>query len=187
MIQIRLANKADEHAVAALHAQSWRLTYDGLFTDHYMQHDLPRERATYWKTFFSQPVSDHRLVVAVDSAKSEKILGFACAFGRYDAEFGTVVENLHVHPEHKGAGLGRLLLGDVASWSLARFPEDYLHLWVVEQNKAAIGFYQRLGGVVNQQSAWTTPDGRNVPTMRFIWNEPARLIERCQTTTRFLE
>jgi ribosomal protein S18 acetylase RimI-like enzyme len=178
VIQIRLANKADEHAISVLHTQSWRLTYEGLFTNHYMKHELPHERAEYWKKFFKQPAPENRLVVAVDSAKVENILGFACAFGKYDAEFGTVVENLHVHPEHQSVGLGRLLLSDIASWSLARFPEDYLHLWVAAQNRAAIGFYQRLGGIISQQSAWITPDGQEVPTMQFVWKVPARLIEK---------
>lgn len=176
MIQIRIATKADAAAIADLHARSWRLAYKGMLNDQYLLHELDTDRLVHWQKRFSEPESDQYVIIAEDPEQPASLLGFACALGRFDAEVGTLVDNLHAHPDFKKSGVGRLLLSRVAQWSLSRYPDALIHLWVVAQNSAAIGFYKHMGAVEDRQSTWDAPGGAQLPELRFTWHKPSQLI-----------
>jgi ribosomal protein S18 acetylase RimI-like enzyme len=178
LIRIRSANQGDATAIAALHAQSWRIAYRGILSDQYLQHDLDQDRCTDWQKRFANPEPNQYVIVAEDSDAPTELLGFACAYGQFDIEVGTLIENLHAHPQRKKSGIGRMLLRHIAQWSLDRYPDDAMHLWVLEQNTAAIGFYQHLGAVEDMQSIWDAPGGTEVPEFRYTWYKPAQLLER---------
>jgi GNAT superfamily N-acetyltransferase len=36
----------------------------------------------------------------------DRLMGFICAFGGHDPIWGSLIDNLHVHPSAKGKGLG---------------------------------------------------------------------------------
>lgn len=57
---------------------------------------------------------------------------------------GTLLDNLHVRPDRKRAGIGTRLLAETA----VRLQERGcgLYLWVVEWNVSAQRFYEALGG-----------------------------------------
>ena len=176
MVQIRIATKADVAAIAELHTRSWRLAYKGMLSDQYLLHELDHDRLVHWQKRFAEPEPDQYVIVAEDDKQPTNLLGFACAFGHYDAEAGTLVDNLHAHPDHKKSGIGRLLLSEVARWSLNRYPDDLIHLWVVAQNSAAIGFYKHMGAIEDRQSIWDAPGGTQLPEFRFTWYNPSQLI-----------
>lgn len=56
---------------------------------------------------------------------------------------GVHLEDLYVEPEHRGDGVGRLLLAHVAG--LAADLGGNLDWWVLRANTSAIGFYDRIG------------------------------------------
>jgi ribosomal protein S18 acetylase RimI-like enzyme len=165
-MNFRPALPADAKAIAALHAQSWRVTYRGVLSDAYLDGDIAVERRLLWEERLSNPPANQYIVVVEDGGH---IVGFACAYADHDEECGTLLENLHVDPNLKGKGVGTMLMADVAQWSVSVAPAAGMHLFVVEQNVPARGFYERLGGVVNGDEMWHAPDGSEVRALRYAW------------------
>ena len=174
-LTIRRAESTDLTAIATLHATNWRMTYRGMLSDHYLDVELDHDRLTDWQNRFAVPPPHQYVVVAEDDRRN--LVGFACAYGRHDPEVGTLVENLHAHPTHRKAGIGKALLAHVASWSAENFPGDAMHLWVLRANVAAIGFYRHMGAVADQDAIWDAPGGGKVPELRFTWHNPSTLMQ----------
>jgi GNAT superfamily N-acetyltransferase len=174
-LHIRPATLADAETIAAFHALSWRNTYNGILSDRYLNEELDEDRLCDWRQRLQSPVSSQHVVVAQRSADDAEVIGFACAYGAFDKDAGTLLENLHAHPKHKQQGTGKLLLQHIARWSVAHYPDDALHLWVVEPNLAAIGFYRHMGAVEDAQALWDAPDGSSIPEIRYTWPDPTRL------------
>ncbi|HSS61141.1 MAG TPA: GNAT family N-acetyltransferase [Candidatus Limnocylindrales bacterium] len=81
--------------------------------------------------------------------------GFALFFHNYStflAQPGIYLEDLFVVPEKRGAGIGRALLARLAQIAVERNC-GRLEWSVLDWNKDAIGFYERLGAKPN--SEWT--------------------------------
>ena len=84
-----------------------------------------------------------------------KPVGFALFFHNYStflAQPGIYLEDLFVLPEHRGGGAGRALLGRLAQLVVERGC-GRLEWAVLNWNKDAIRFYERLGARPN--SEWT--------------------------------
>jgi len=85
----------------------------------------------------------------------EEAAGFALFFlnfSTWSGRRGLYLEDLFVKPEYRGQGLGRILLGRLAQ--IARERRCARMEWaVLDWNKNAIGFYEKLGA--QAQSAWT--------------------------------
>ena len=82
-------------------------------------------------------------------------VGFALFFHNFStflAQPGIYLEDLFVEPEHRGAGVGRALLERLAQIAVER-DCGRLEWAVLDWNKEAIGFYERLGATPNDE--WT--------------------------------
>ena len=82
-------------------------------------------------------------------------VGFALFFHNFStflAQPGIYLEDLFVETEHRGAGIGRALLGRLAEIAIER-DCGRLEWAVLDWNKDAIGFYERLGAAA--QDEWT--------------------------------
>jgi len=85
-----------------------------------------------------------------------KAAGFALFFHNFStflARPGIYLEDLFVLPEHRGLGIGRALLVHLARLAVERGC-GRLEWAVLDWNKEAIAFYERLGARAN--SEWTT-------------------------------
>lgn len=83
-------------------------------------------------------------------------LGFALFFHNFSTFLGRpgiYLEDLFVKPEHRGRGIGRALLERLAAVAVDRGC-GRLEWAVLDWNKDAIGFYEKLGARPN--SEWTT-------------------------------
>jgi len=165
-VKIRIAQQDDFTTIAALHAASWRSTYRGVLSDEYLDGAVASERLALWKHRFKNPQANQHIVVAEQEAS---IVGFACAYGNEDEQWGTMLDNLHVLPAQKGHGVGRKLMTHIASWCSAAYPRKGLFLWAFEQNVLARSFYERLGGMVAGNTVWIAPDGTAVTELRYAW------------------
>ena len=82
-------------------------------------------------------------------------VGFALFFHNFSTFLGRpgiYLEDLFVRPEHRGRGIGRLLLVHLARLAVER-GSGRLEWAVLDWNRDAIGFYERLGARPN--SDWT--------------------------------
>ena len=169
---IRMAEPADAHAVAQLHARSWYTAYRGILSDEFLDGPLLADRQAVWRARFAELNRSDQIILVDEQAG--KIHGFACAFLDADPDWGTLLDNLHVVPECKGQGLGRQLMAEVAK-RLLELNRTRLHLWAFEQNHAARRFYERLGGVITTSHAESAPDGREVNAVRYCWSDLAHV------------
>jgi GNAT superfamily N-acetyltransferase len=175
-MRLRAATAVDAAAIAALHAASWRATYRGSLRDDYLDGEVGAERLALWTERLARPAANQHVLVADDGEP----IGFACAYGCDDEQFGTQLDNLHVRHDRHGGGVGARLIAAVAAWCAATHPGTGLYLWVVDRNAAARRFYDRLGGVDVGGDLWAPPDGTRVPVRRYVWvpAEVARLAAR---------
>jgi len=172
-MDLRIAGLGDSTAIATLHAASWRNSYRGILTDDYLDERVLPERIGVWRERFLAANPAQYAVVAEDEGA---IVGFACAYGGVDAQWGTMLDNLHVLPEQKRKGTGTTLISNVASWSSRNYPGKGVFLWVFERNFPARDFYERLDGVITGEMLWTAPEGTTVKELRYVWSNATDLL-----------
>ena len=90
---------------------------------------------------------EHRAAEAIIAESNETPVGFALFFHTFSTFLGKpglYLEDLYVNPDMRGQGFGKLLLRHVARLALERGC-GRLEWSVLDWNKPAIGFYERLG------------------------------------------
>lgn len=171
-IAYRLARPDDAEAVASLHARSWRESYRGSFSDAFLDGDLVGERLAVWRERLERPAPEQLVRLALDGGA---LVGFVCAYGAYDPEWGSFVDNLHVVAEAKRKGVGASLMRQAGAWLARRHPDLGVHLLVLEANAPARRFYERLGGRNAGVSTMATHGGAIVRSCRYVWPRAERL------------
>jgi GNAT superfamily N-acetyltransferase len=162
----REAKPDDAEAIALLHAESWRLHYRGAYRDEFLDGDVAQDRLDTWRERFSAARHDQFVVLAEDAGR---LVGFACAYGREDEEWGTLLDNLHVVADGQGRGTGAELVTRVGAWCRAEYPDRGLYLWVLEQNVRARGFYSRMGARDCGGAQFVPPGGGRIDSRRYAW------------------
>jgi putative acetyltransferase len=78
------------------------------------------------------------------------------------------VDQLYVHPDHQGRGVGRALLEAAKAAS-----DGDLQLWTFARNSRARAFYERAGFAAEEETDGTTNEERE-PDVRYRWRAGAR-------------
>lgn len=97
----------------------------------------------------------HRYAETLIAEDDGAPVGFALFFHNFStflAQPGIYLEDLFVIPERRGSGIGRALLAELARLAVKRGC-GRLEWAVLDWNRDAIGFYERLGATPN--SEWT--------------------------------
>ncbi len=169
------ASPDDAVEVAQVHAASWKATYRGILPDSYLDTEVDLERAEYWHS----ALSDRRYPIVKLARVSGKIVGLIALHNDPDDEgYDYTMEHLHLLPGHTGQGLGRYLVKVAAETAQAEGAAS-LCLWVFEENVAAIGFYEQLGGVTDAHGIDKFA-GSDAPDRRIGWHDLDMLIARCE-------
>lgn len=90
-----------------------------------------------------------------DESPATEAVGFALffpVFSTFEAGWSLYLEDLYVRPEHRGTGAGLALLRAVAQEAVRRGAAR-LDWAVLDWNRPAIGFYERLGA--RPMTGWT--------------------------------
>jgi GNAT superfamily N-acetyltransferase len=165
--RIRLGQAADAPAIAALQAESWRHTYRGFLDAAYLDHEVFADRDVVWRRRFGEPQETPVLTLVAEGHGA--MVGFAHSFVDDDPEWGTLLDNLHVRPDRKRAGIGTRLMAETAARLQERGCTSGLYLWVVEWNEPAQRFYEVLGGCAADRELADGPGG-TVSTVRYVWH-----------------
>jgi GNAT superfamily N-acetyltransferase len=136
-LRFRAACLADAHAIAGLHADSWRHHYRGAYSDAFLDGDVFGNRLSVWSERPTKPDPESRTILA-ESARG--LFGFAHTVLDEDVCWGALIDNLHVRRGLKRRGIGTQLLQRTAQAVLDRSPSSGLYLWVLEQNSDAQSF-----------------------------------------------
>ena len=97
----------------------------------------------------------HRYAETLIAEQDDEPVGFALFFHNFStflAKPGIYLEDLFVIPERRGSGVGRALLKELARLAVER-DCGRLEWSVLDWNREAIAFYERLGARPN--SEWT--------------------------------
>ncbi|MGH1558818.1 GNAT family N-acetyltransferase [Caulobacter segnis] len=186
-------SRSDADALADLHTRSRQVAYRDLYGDAYLDHELLGVSRASWRAARFEdfdPACDLILAAIEDGAPigpppiglapiglapiGLAPIGLAFASFRLKPEVGALLDNLHVAPERKGGGLGTRLLAEAARWLVEDHAGAPLHLEVYGPNAAALGFYERLGGVEAARYAEAVPGGRVVEVVRYRCGRPPR-------------
>jgi len=172
-ITLRIAGPQDAALIGSLHGMSWRSAYTNVLSADYLAGPVMDERGAVWaKRFAANDPSLHVIIAEEDG----QALGFAGIYGGSDPVYGTLLDNLHLLPQAKGQGLGKLLLCEAARWTLAHYPGQTLYLTVWEVNTPARDFYQRMGGEEVERLMHTKLDGTGeAPILRVVFDDVERL------------
>lgn len=91
----------------------------------------------------------------VHPSGERQVVGMALwfvSFSTWRGSHGIWLEDLFVHPDHRGRGLGRALLAALAA-ECGRNGWARLEWWVLDWNTPAHGFYRQLGA--HPEDDWT--------------------------------
>ena len=162
MASIRTAQVRDAAAIAHVHVQSWKTTYEGIVPKEYLASLSEEERVPLWRDRLTQGLS-----VFLAEVEGE-VVGFAAGGAlrephrAYDAELYT----LYLLKEVQGRGIGKALLRTVGEALIQRGHESML-VWVLEQNPAVL-FYKSAGAqyLMTRQ---IEIGGTQLPELAFGW------------------
>jgi GNAT superfamily N-acetyltransferase len=181
-LNFRSAGAADSVVVAQLHADSWRRHYRGAYADHFLDGNVLADRLSVWTGRLRE--SDDGRSSTVLAEVEGQVIGFAHTVLDADAEWGALLDNLHVTATLQGCGIGAALMARAASFVIDNRPGSGMYLWVLEQNRAAQGFYRAIGGVPADTEPVRPVNGvpgrlHGSPVgIRYVWPGPGRLAAR---------
>ncbi len=124
-MEIKVAEYSDFERIAHLHALSWQINYANILDKDYLDNEALQDRLLIWQTRLTNPPFNQHILLIEDEGV---LCGFICAFGNHDFEKGTIIESLHMAPQYRGRGLGRLLVKEMAVWIERYFP-DHGCIW----------------------------------------------------------
>ena len=159
MLRIRPASPRDLQAIAAIHAASWKDAYRGILPDLYLRQGAAIDLERHWQTVEVRP--DDVVLVAEDDG----IAGFIAVWCRPEP----FIDNLHVDPARRSRGLGRALM-EAAAARLMQMGRSTACLWVLEENRRALAFYEQLGGV-RLETANKLVFGHPLPSVKVQWSD----------------
>ncbi len=134
-----MMSPADRAGKALVHYTAWQETYTGLLDPRILAWNTP-ERCREMAERYPE-----NTLVLLDRAQNDRVAGFSCYLPRarelVSAPDASEVAALYLLQAYQGQGLGRLLLEQ----TLARLPGPRTALFVLEGNRRAVGFYERMG------------------------------------------
>ncbi|MEL7290908.1 MAG: GNAT family N-acetyltransferase [Pseudomonadota bacterium] len=173
-MELKLAEYSDYQRIATLHAQSWKMFYQGILGSEFLQQEVDEERSAIWQTRLINPPFNQHVVLLEEGGL---LCGFVCAFGNHDFEKGTMIDALHVDPAYRGKGVGVRLLAEMAKWIAQYFPDSGVYLEVMKDNKQAVDFYRHIGGECLEERLWNAPCGHQVPELVYTWKSGQDLLD----------
>ncbi|WP_321800203.1 GNAT family N-acetyltransferase [Caballeronia sp. J97] len=173
-ISLRAARSDETALIASMHARSWVSAYRGILPDTYLDRDLSADRAAYWEARMKDVAAGAASVFIAEHEGAP--VGFVCLV-EPDEAGNVLVDNLHALPGYRGLGAGTVMLAEAARWARARGARQ-LYLSVLEQNAAAIGFYESRGWKLAEREA-DHMAGIDLFSLRYVY--PLDQAQECQT------
>jgi ribosomal protein S18 acetylase RimI-like enzyme len=135
------AGPADAAELARVHVQAWRETYAGVLPGDYLDRMSTPLHARRWR---ARLLRMNEITLVAENPRGLVAYASGQMSRGGDPSEGEVT-TLYVLRSAQNVGLGRLLLTGVAR-ALADRGALSMVIWVLRENVAAQGFYERLGG-----------------------------------------
>ncbi|MBE5815597.1 MAG: GNAT family N-acetyltransferase [Clostridiales bacterium] len=161
MLTVRPLTAGDDFTrVACVYVESWRHTYRGLISQHYLDKLRPESWIAVMK---ADPAST---MIALEG---ERIVGAAYIAYARDEErtgYGEIV-SLYLLPDATGKGYGRQLM-EAALTHCRQSGMSAVCLWVLSGNHPARGFYERMGFRASGRTRTEAIGGDLLPLTEYI-------------------
>jgi len=158
---IRPATIDDAPAIARVHVEASRTAYRGLMPDAHLATQMTEEKRTAaWRDILS-----NNLGTTLVAIREDELCGWI-AFGPSRDEDGAgriELAALYIFSKFWRQGIGREL---VAAAEAELPPGSLLTLWVLEQNRRAIAFYENCGFLPDGVAGTASISGSALPTIR---------------------
>jgi GNAT superfamily N-acetyltransferase len=170
-IRIREGTLNDCSAIAKVHVDSWRTTYNSIVPNEYLINMCYSDSEKRWIKRLQQADNQHKLYVAEN--ESGTIVGFAGG-GRersgepgYDGELYAI----YLLKEFQRQGIGKLLFKAVVDHLATQFRS--MLVWVLAENDSRY-FYEALGGIYIRESTITIA-GKELKEVAYGWSDIRKL------------
>jgi GNAT superfamily N-acetyltransferase len=142
---IREATHNDVPAIARVHVDTWRTTYQGIVPDEHLANLSYERRANGWYQILSHAPEDGNVTYIAEEEPGE-IVGFANGEVERtgDPLYKGELTAIYIRQSHQGKGSGRYLVQAVAG-RLYLLGINSMMVWVLVDNPAC-QFYSALGG-----------------------------------------
>ncbi|WDD98075.1 GNAT family N-acetyltransferase [Thalassomonas actiniarum] len=174
-MEFREATDKDITNIATLHTLSWQENYSEALSTEYLQHQVLDERLAVWTRRLQEKPANQLVLLAEENGM---LCGFIYAYGEQHPEHGTIIDNLHIHANFKGQGLGTKLLAAAATWACENYQGSSLYLEVLDCNTKARKFYLSLGAKHISSGYWQTPCGNKAKEHIYSWHKPSKLTNQ---------
>jgi GNAT superfamily N-acetyltransferase len=137
-----------------------------------LEHQLSGSAEALARDLFGTTPRAEALLAEVEGAAA----GFAIFFSSYSTfatRAGVYLEDLYVREAHRGSGVGRALLGEVARLACER-GAGRLEWSVLDWNERALGFYRHLGATVLNEWRTCRVSGASLAALAESTSEAAR-------------
>ena len=130
----------DAARIADIHTRAWQIAFKGILDQNILDEIDIKEREAMWRDKIIPNPKRVNLVFE----NEETIIGWS-AFGRSsDDNKSQELIGIYVDPVHFREGVGTELWKATSQLMLEKNP-DFLVLWVLEENKQARDFYEKMG------------------------------------------
>ncbi len=172
-IRIRPATPSDAPAIARVHVDSWRTSYDGIVPQEILSGLSYGDRQALWDDILASSRPDRCCFVA--ETERAQVVGFVCGgLGTASSEaYKGEIYSIYLLQDFQRLGLGRRLFL-AACESLLQAGVDSMLLWVFEENHASRQFYEALGGKLVDRKELNI-DGVNLIEVAYGWKNIASL------------
>jgi ribosomal protein S18 acetylase RimI-like enzyme len=144
-MNVREANLNDVQAIARVHVDTWRTTYQGIIPESYLAKLSYQQRESAWQKILENATSSSQFVYVAESDSGE-IIGFADGGKERtgDRTYKGELYAIYVLEAYQRQGIGSNLTLSVTD-KLSKLGFNSMLVWVLGDNPAC-RFYETLGG-----------------------------------------
>ena len=172
-MMIREATHDDVAAIARVHVDSWRSTYQGIIPDEYLAKQSYEKREVSWNQILNGVPNNSNFTYVAENESGE-VIGFANGGleRTKNPNFQGELNAIYILEKYQRQGIGRKLLGVVAH-RLIESDVNSMLVWVLAKNPAC-QFYEALGGAkVKEQKI--ERGGATLIEVAYGWTDTVKL------------
>lgn len=170
---IRAATHDDVPAIAQVHVDTWRSTYQGIVPDDHLTQLSYEQRAKGWHQILNH-AAETRSFTLVAQNELGQIVGFinAGVDRANDPIYQGELRALYILKPYQHQGIGRRLVQAVVE-RFIQLGFKSMQVWVLADNPACL-FYHALGGQPVKE-AETTIGGKSLVEVAYGWSDITNL------------
>lgn len=165
---ITSASKRDVSAIARIHVDTWRTTYNEIVPDDYLASLSYEKRESMWGQIIAENKEFTHLFVAKDSEGN--VVGFSNG-GKSrttDLPYGGEIYAIYLRKEVQGKGVGKdLFLNSLEQLNRNGFTS--MMLWVLEDNPTCKFYASMSGKPVSEK--WEDIGGKRLKEVAYGWSD----------------